>query len=85
MKTLSVVGTAAMFLVGGSIITHGLPALHHVLENLLLWCSEIPTLSSIASLLMPILFDLVIGLVLGAATLILVNTGLWLKNRFTAQ
>lgn len=29
MKTLSVAGTAAMFLVGGGILTHGIPPLHH--------------------------------------------------------
>jgi predicted DNA repair protein MutK len=34
MKTLSVAGTAAMFLVGGSILEHGLPPLHHALEGL---------------------------------------------------
>jgi predicted DNA repair protein MutK len=28
MKTLSVLGTAAMFLVGGGILTHGLPGTH---------------------------------------------------------
>ncbi|KQW51919.1 MULTISPECIES: DUF808 domain-containing protein [unclassified Roseateles] len=33
MKTLSVVGTAAMFLVGGGILVHGIPALHHVVEQ----------------------------------------------------
>jgi hypothetical protein len=32
MKTLSVAGTAAMFLVGGSILEHGVPALHHAIE-----------------------------------------------------
>ncbi|HVE52446.1 MAG TPA: DUF808 domain-containing protein, partial [Ramlibacter sp.] len=30
MKFLSVAGTAAMFLVGGSILEHGIPALHHL-------------------------------------------------------
>lgn len=30
MRTLSVVGTAAMFLVGGSIIVHGVPAVEHI-------------------------------------------------------
>ena len=34
MKTLSVVGTAAMFMVGGSILTHGIPAAHHLIEDL---------------------------------------------------
>jgi predicted DNA repair protein MutK len=33
MKTLSIAGTAAMFLVGGSIIEHGIPALHHAVEG----------------------------------------------------
>lgn len=33
MKTLSVVGTAAMFLVGGAILTHGIPSAHHWIEH----------------------------------------------------
>jgi predicted DNA repair protein MutK len=32
MKTLSVVGTAAMFMVGGGILLHGWPALAHAVE-----------------------------------------------------
>jgi uncharacterized protein len=32
MKLLSVAGTAAMFLVGGGILVHGVPALHHAVE-----------------------------------------------------
>lgn len=34
MKTLSILGTAAMFLVGGGIVTHGIPPLHHAIEDL---------------------------------------------------
>lgn len=33
MKTLSVVGTAAMFLVGGGILVHGVPAVGHAIEQ----------------------------------------------------
>ena len=33
MKALSVLGTAAMFLVGGSILVHGVPALHHAFDE----------------------------------------------------
>lgn len=33
MKGLSVAGTAAMFLVGGGILVHGIPPLHHLAEN----------------------------------------------------
>ncbi len=32
MKLLSVAGTAAMFLVGGGILVHGVPALHHAVQ-----------------------------------------------------
>ena len=35
MKALAVVGTAAMFLVGGGILVHGLGPLHHLLDGLL--------------------------------------------------
>ena len=34
MKTLAVVGTAAMFLVGGAILTHGIPVVHHWIEHI---------------------------------------------------
>ena len=35
MKSLAVVGTAAMFLVGGGILVHGIPVLHHAIQALL--------------------------------------------------
>lgn len=37
MKTLTFVGTAAMFLVGGGIIAHGIPVLHHLVEQAGSW------------------------------------------------
>lgn len=55
MRTLTILGTAAMFLVGGSIIGHGIPALHHAVEPL-----------SKISALLPILVDGVVGLIVGA-------------------
>jgi predicted DNA repair protein MutK len=33
MKALAVLGTAAMFLVGGGILVHGIPALHHLVPE----------------------------------------------------
>ena len=32
MKLLSIVGTAAMFMVGGEFLVHGIPVIHHMLE-----------------------------------------------------
>ena len=34
MKSLSILGTAAMFTVGGSILVHGIPAVLHVIEGI---------------------------------------------------
>ncbi|MFM1979917.1 MAG: hypothetical protein RLZ68_1182 [Pseudomonadota bacterium] len=56
MKTLSVVGTAAMFLVGGGILMHGLPWLHHWVE----------------AVNVPLLPDLVVGVIAGALALLVV-------------
>ena len=33
MKLLAIVGTAAMFLVGGGILVHGVPPLAHAIET----------------------------------------------------
>ena len=33
MKTLSIAGTAAMFMVGGGILAHGIPPVHHAIEG----------------------------------------------------
>lgn len=67
MKGLSVAGTIAMFLVGGGIVVHGFPWLHHQLEHLLAaaslpaWLSGIalPTAQGIAGLLAGMVLALV--------------------------
>jgi len=62
MKTLSVVGTAAMFLVGGAILTHGIPGVHHWIEHA---ASSIENnfLQAISSTLLNGLFGIIAGLV----------------------
>ncbi len=56
MKTLSVAGTVAMFLVGGGILVHKVPALHHLRDTLTEPIAHIanigPTLASLASALL---------------------------------
>ncbi|WP_437782709.1 DUF808 domain-containing protein [Sorangium sp. So ce1097] len=63
MKTLSVAGTAAMFLVGGGILTHGVPALHHHIEGMT--ADAGPVLGAIV----PSLANAVVGIVAGAIVL----------------
>lgn len=63
MKTLSVVGTAAMFLVGGGILTHGIPALDHGIEALS------AAVGPVLGALTPLLADALVGMVAGALVL----------------
>ncbi len=63
MKLLAVAGTAAMFLVGGGILVHGWPWLHHGIEALLV---AVPALlHGVAGLLA----DAAVGIVAGAVVL----------------
>ena len=67
MKILTVVGTIAMFLVGGGIIVHGIPALHHMVE------SFAASLDELMAMLLTNAANLVVGLVIGSIVLLLVN------------
>ena len=73
MKTLTFVGTIAMFLVGGGIISHGVPLLHHLTEGSVDYAEHIPTVGSIVGALTPTLINLVIGFVAGLIVLAIVN------------
>ena len=64
MKALSVAGTAAMFLVGGGILVHGVSALHH-------WIEEATNEhAGFLDVLLTSLFDAAVGLVAGAVVLV---------------
>jgi uncharacterized protein len=64
MKLLSVVGTAAMFLVGGGIIAHGIPVLGHTIE------SATASLGGVLGSVAEILVNGVVGVAVGAAVLV---------------
>lgn len=76
MKTLTIVGTAAMFLVGGSIIGHGIPPIHHFSQHLVEILQNIPTFGSALAFFSPILTDAVVGLVAGAITVAVFTVGM---------
>ncbi|EDP60496.1 DUF808 domain-containing protein [Vibrio sp. AND4] len=61
MKTLTVVGTAAMFLVGGGIIVHNVPAIHHLIEPIIMGFHG----HTLATAIVPILLNGVIGVIAG--------------------
>lgn len=75
MKGLTIVGTAAMFLVGGGIVVHNVAALHHMLEPLLNMVQLWPILGAF----MPTLINGVIGVLAGS--LIVAVMEVWYKVR----
>ncbi|EJZ57256.1 hypothetical protein I1A_001571 [Pseudomonas fluorescens R124] len=66
MKGLSVIGTAAMFLVGGGILTHGIPAVHH-------WIESVGVASGSVGFAVPVLLNGVAGIIAGGVVLLAVS------------
>ena len=77
MKTLSIVGTAAMFMVGGGILVHGLPLLTD-------WLHVISAgFTGITHTALGTVFNAVVGVVAGALLFVLINLGMSFFKRST--
>nr|WP_315490705.1 DUF808 domain-containing protein [uncultured Rhodoferax sp.] len=74
MKVLAVVGTAAMFLVGGGILVHGIGPLHHAVDAVL---AQLGTgggaLAGLTGALLPIGVEALTGVVAGALVFVVVS------------
>ncbi|NCT79275.1 DUF808 domain-containing protein [Pseudomonas stutzeri] len=75
MKTLSVVGAAAMFMVGGGILTHGIGAVHHFIESSAHDALGLPYVGVVLGGLLPTLLDAAFGILAGGVVLALVRLG----------
>ncbi len=73
MKSLTVIGTIAMFLVGGGILTHQILPLHHLIENTTLAASAVGNIGSFLQAIMPSLLNVLAGVIAGAAVLVTVT------------
>jgi len=73
MKALSVVGTAAMFMVGGGIIGHAVEPLHHLAESAAHAVSGVPGVGGLLAAVTPTVIDAVAGVVIGAVVLLAVT------------
>jgi len=65
MKTLSVAGTAAMFLVGGGILTHGVHAVGEWIQDTAIDAAQIPGAGAVLGALTPMLANAAVGIVAG--------------------
>lgn len=77
MKLLTIVGTIAMFLVGGGIVVHSIPYIHHMVENII---SNLPVIDYVSKSYV-IIGNALIGMVSGFIVLLLVS----LKNKLKAS
>ncbi|MET0982066.1 MAG: DUF808 domain-containing protein [Telluria sp.] len=73
MKLLSIVGTAAMFMVGGGIISHNWELLHHYSEGMAEWLGEVPGVGGVLHAIGPVIFDALVGLLVGAIIVVVVT------------
>jgi predicted DNA repair protein MutK len=74
MKALSVLGTAAMFMVGGGILTHGIPSLHQAITAGASSLLAMPGLGVVFAALAPTVLNALAGIAAGAVVLLVVNT-----------
>lgn len=81
MKILSVVGTAAMFMVGGGILMHGLPIVHELPHIAAEAAHTLPVVGTVFSTLAPTLVNAIAGVIAGALVLMGVNasSGIYTK------
>ncbi|MBK8336264.1 MAG: DUF808 domain-containing protein [Sterolibacteriaceae bacterium] len=70
MKFLSVAGTAAMFLVGGGILTHGLPGAHGLIHHVAESAAGVPGVGALLAFITPALLDAIAGVIAGALVLL---------------
>lgn len=70
MKALAIAGTVAMFMVGGGILTHNIPPLHHLIEELAHGMGTVPGLGGVLQAVAPSLLDAVAGIVAGGLALV---------------
>ena len=75
MKSLSVIGTAAMFMVGGGILVHGIPAAHHLIEQLAASIGNLAAIGPLLGMLTAPVLNGLAGVVAGAVVLLAVRSG----------
>jgi predicted DNA repair protein MutK len=73
MKSLSVIGTVAMFMVGGGIIGHAFEPLHHLAEGAAHAVAGTPVIGGLLAAVTPTLIDAVAGVLVGAVVLLVVT------------
>jgi predicted DNA repair protein MutK len=85
MKSLTVIGTIAMFLVGGGILTHQIPVAHHFIESTTSVAANIGGIGEYLQLILPSLLNTIAGVFMGGVVLVVVMLVQRAFEKFTSQ
>ena len=85
MLGLTIAGTVAMFLVGGGILTHGLPWVHHALEAWAQQAAQLPQVGSALAWVTPLLGNGLAGLLAGALAWLVISAVKRVRGAATAS
>ena len=81
MKTLSIAGTAAMFIVGGGIVAHGVAPLQRGIDDVTAYLTAQPGYGGVLGALAPSLMNATVGLLVGGVLVALYSLGKRLAPR----
>ncbi len=81
MKGLAIAGTAAMFLVGGGILTHGFHVVGEWIDSAAVEAADVPGVGAVLGALTPMLFNAAVGIAAGALAVLAVTVFKRLRGR----
>ncbi|WP_300450396.1 DUF808 domain-containing protein [Accumulibacter sp.] len=81
MRALTVIGTAAMFLVGGGILAHGIPPVHHWIAQTAALAGAAAPAGGVLEATSGLLLEAAVGAVGGGLTLLVVQAATALRAR----
>ena len=73
MKSLTVIGTIAMFLVGGGILTHQVAIAHHFIGTATSMAAGLGSVGQYLQVVFPSMLNIIAGVVVGAMVLVVVS------------
>lgn len=73
MRGLTVIGTIAMFMVGGGILTHGLHVVSEPIAHVAAWVAELAMIGPILAVITPSLLNTLFGVLAGALALVIMS------------
>ncbi len=82
MRALSIIGTVAMFMVGGGILAHGIDFLGHNIEYVTEVTQKLPVVGSMLAKFLPMLINVLVGILAGAIVLTIVESTKKIKSKY---